>query len=88
MLRAFPKLGCPVSIKIHFLFYHLDRSLDNLSDTGDKQGEWFRLDTEVMQEQYQGRWDVSKMINYCWSVGTACSDVRHTRKSRKRKIVP
>ena len=48
-MRAFPKLGCNVSIKFHFLFGHLDRFPYNLGNVSDEQGERFHQDIKVME---------------------------------------
>ena len=45
-----------MSIKVHFLFNHLENFPDNLGDVTDKQGERFHQDMKIMEECYQGRW--------------------------------
>ena len=50
MLKAFQNLGCNMSIKVHFLFSHLDRFPDNLGNVSAKQGERFLQDMKVMEE--------------------------------------
>ena len=39
LLRSYHQLGCNMSIKIHFLFSHLEKFPDNLGDYSDGQGE-------------------------------------------------
>ena len=39
MLSAFHNLGCKMSIKVHFLFSHLDKFPDHLRAVGDEQEE-------------------------------------------------
>ena len=39
MLSAFRHLGCKMSIKVHFLFSHLDKFPDNLGAVSDEQRE-------------------------------------------------
>ena len=41
MLSAFHDLGCKMSIKVHFLFSHLDKFPDNLGAVSDEHGERF-----------------------------------------------
>ena len=50
MLKAFQNLGCNMSIKVHFLFSHLDRFPDNFGNVSAKQGERFLQDMKVMEE--------------------------------------
>ena len=41
MLFAFRDLGCKMSIKVHFLFSHLNKFPENLGAVSDEQGERF-----------------------------------------------
>ena len=52
MLSNFNKLGCNMSIKVHFLHSHLDRFPDNLGDLSEEQGERFHQDIKTMEERY------------------------------------
>ena len=47
---------CTISIKIHFLFSHLEKFTKNLGDVSDEQGAC------------QQRWDIHMMVVYCWSL--------------------
>ena len=53
-----------MSIKVHFLFSHLDKFPDNLGDRSDEQGERFHQDLKVMEDRYKGRWDISMLADY------------------------
>ena len=86
MLSAFGKLGANMSIKVHFLFSHLDRFPDNLGDYSEEQGERFHQDIKTMEERYQGRWDEHMMADYCWNLLRDCPKVSHKRKSYKRQL--
>ena len=55
VLKYFEKLGTNVSIKLHYLFSHLDRFPQNLGDFSDEQVEQFHQGIKVMEERYQGR---------------------------------
>ena len=84
MLTNFKDLGCNMSIKIHYLYNHLDYFPKNLGDVSEEQGERFHQDIRVMEERYQGRWDAAMMADYCWNLQRNCPDSTHSRKSRKR----
>ncbi|KAF2901110.1 hypothetical protein ILUMI_05073 [Ignelater luminosus] len=58
------QLGCLMSIKLHFLDYHLDYFLQNLGDYSKEQGERLHQDLKEMERRYQGRWDVNMMADY------------------------
>ena len=86
MLSAFGKLGANMSIKVHFLFSHLDRFPDNLGDYSEEQGERFHQDIKTMEKRYQGRWDEHMTADYCWNLLRDCPKVSHKRKSYKRQL--
>ena len=87
MLSKFKDLGAKMSIKIHYLFSHLDRFPENLGDYSEEQGERFHQDIQIMEERYQGRWNTHMMADYCWSLQRDCSSTTHSRKSHKRRFV-
>ncbi|QQP40132.1 Uncharacterized protein FKW44_014077 [Caligus rogercresseyi] len=68
MIEAFQKLGCLMSIKMHFLFSHMEKFPENLGAMSDEQGERFHQDMRQIEERYQGRWDAVMMADYCWSL--------------------
>ncbi len=76
-----------MSIKVHFLFSHLDRFPGNLGDYSEEQGERFHQDIKTMEERYQGKWDEHMMADYCWNLLRDCPKVAHKRKSYKRQFL-
>ena len=44
VLTAFRNLGCAMSVKIHYLFSHMDQFPENLGSMSDDQGERFHQD--------------------------------------------
>ena len=68
MLKSFESLRCNMSVKVHFLFSHLSSFPENLGSVSDEQGERFHQDIKIMEERYQGRWDVNMMADYCWNL--------------------
>ena len=87
MLSKFQSLGAKMSIKIHYLFSHLDRFPENLGELSEEQGERFHQDIKVMEERYQGRWDTHMMADYCWNLQRHKPFAPHARKSYKRRLV-
>ena len=55
MLKNFQALRARMTIKLHYLFSHLDYCLENLGDVSEEQGEQFHQDIKIMEERYQGR---------------------------------
>nr|CAH7743872.1 unnamed protein product [Callosobruchus chinensis] len=85
MLNSFKALWCNMSIKLHYLDSHLDRFPENLGDMSEEQGERFHQDIKIMEDRYQGRWDIHMMADYCWSLKRDCLQ-KHSRMSRKRSF--
>lgn len=77
-----------MSIKVHFLFSHLDKFPENLGSVSDEQGERFHQDMRDMEERYQGRWDKNMMADYCWSIKRDHPNMQHRRKALKKSFAP
>ena len=76
-----------MSIKLYYLFSHLDYFPENLGDVGEKQGETFHEDISTMQGRYQGRWDSHMMAGYSLALIRDCTEQSHSRKSNKRTFL-
>lgn len=86
MLQSFMKLGCNMSVKLHFIHSHIDFFPANLGDVSEEQGERFHQDIKDMEKRYQGRWNANMMADYCFMLkrdGTS-----EGRQSRKRSFNP
>ena len=88
MLESYKQLGAYMSIKVHFLFSHLDKFPENLGSVSDEQGERFHQDMRDMEERYQGRWDKNMMADYCWSIKRDHPNMQHRRKALKKSFAP
>ena len=84
LLRSYQQLGCNTSIKIHFLFSHLEQFADNFRDYSDEQGERFHQDLKVMEGRYKGRWDINMLADYCWSIKRDEPLKKYRRVSKKK----
>ena len=54
LLSILQDMGANMSIKLHFLYSHLDCFPENLDDLSDEQGLQFHLDINEMEVRYQG----------------------------------
>ena len=88
MLTAFRNLGCNMSIKMPYLFSHMDRFPKNLSSMIEEQGERFHQDLKEMETRYQGCWDAVMMTDYCWNRKRDLPVAEHFRSSKKQKFKP
>ena len=53
MLQNFQALGTSMSIKLHYLFSHLDYFPENLGDISEEQEKRFHQDIRKMEERYR-----------------------------------
>ena len=88
LLCAFQKPGCNMSVKVHFLHSHLDYFPENLGTMSEEQGERFHQDIKTMEKWYQGRWNVNTMAYYCWCFMRDKKTYEHSRKSKRKKLLP
>ena len=88
MLTVFRNLGCNVSVKMHYLFAHMDRFLENLDSMSDEQGWRFHQDLKEMETRYQGRWGTVMMADYSWNLKRDLPAAENFRSSKKRKFKP
>ena len=69
MLQAFHKLGCNMSLNVHFLFNHLHYFLNiHLGSISEEQEEGFHQDIQEMERRYQGGWNTNMLADYCWTL--------------------
>lgn len=66
LLNSYQKLGACMAVKMHFPQSHLVYFSQNCGDFGEEQGERFHQDIHVMEERYQGQWNVNFLADYCW----------------------
>lgn len=69
-----------MSVKLHYLLSHLEKFPDNLGDYSEEHRERFNQVMKIIEEKYQGHWNVHMMANYCWSIQRISSDQKHNRK--------
>jgi hypothetical protein len=86
-LFHFNRLGCNMSVKVHYLHCHLDRFLKNLGDLSEEQGEKFHQNIKTIEARYHGRWDAHMMADYCWNRTWDCPGRSHSWMSYKRSFL-
>jgi hypothetical protein len=64
LLQSYQKLGCNMSLKIHFLHSHLNCFSENCCAVNDEQGERFIQDISSMEKRYQGKWNCAMLTDY------------------------
>ena len=85
-MHNFPALGARMSTKMHFLNSHLDYFPENCGDYSEEQDERFHQDMRMMEERYQGRWNINMLADYCWCLKRDILVPQHKRKALKRPL--
>ena len=87
LLSSLQDMADNTSIKLYFLYSHLDRFPENFDDLSYEQGDQFHQDISEMEVRYQGRWNAAMLANYCWSIKRDDGFAIHSRRSLKRKFM-
>ena len=87
LMDCMERLGSRMSIKMHFLRSHLDYFPSNCGDFSEEQGERFHQDIAIMEDRYQGRWDVNMHSDYCWCLKRDDINAKHKRKAIKQSFI-
>jgi len=73
-------MECRMSLKLHFLYSHLDFFQENLGAFSEEHGEIFHQVIQQIEKRYQSRcWDSAMMGDYIWSL------IREDTYDHKRK---
>ena len=80
-LKAYRRICCRMSLKIHFLHSHLDFFPPNMGQVSEEYGERFHQDISLMETRYQGRFNPNMMGDYCWFLQREKSSA-YKRKSK------
>jgi hypothetical protein len=70
-----------MSLKVHFLDSNLDFFPENLGAVSDEHGERFHQDISNMEKRYQGKWSLSMLADYCWTLKRDVPQATYSRKS-------
>jgi hypothetical protein len=68
LFTAYNAMGSNMSLKVHFLDSHLNYFTENLGAVSDQYGERFHQDISNMEKQYRGKWSLSVLADYCWTL--------------------
>lgn len=81
LLNAYKAMGCRMTLKLHFLYSHLDFFPPNLGDVSDEQGERFHQDIADMESRYSSKWQSAMLSDYCWMLQRDEKDATHRRNA-------
>ena len=80
LIESYKKLGCRMSLKLHFLHSHLDLFRDNLGNVSEEHDKRFYQDIQVMEKRYQGKWNEAMIGDYVWNLMRKCN-ITYKRKN-------
>ena len=81
LITSNQNMGYHMSLKLHFLYSHLDFFQENRGEFSEEHGERFHQDIQKMERQYQGRWDSAMTGDYMWFLVRE-DTFDHKRRSR------
>ena len=85
-LSSYQKLGCNMSLKIHFLSSHLVLFPENCGSVSDEHGERFHQDIAAMEDRYKGNWRQSMLAGYCWILMRDSPNSTFNRQAKKARL--
>jgi len=83
LLQSYQKLGCNMSLKIHFLHSHFNFFQEHCGAVSDEHGERFHQDISSMEKRYLGKWSCSMFADYCWTLARDAATVEYKRHEKK-----
>jgi hypothetical protein len=83
MLETYRMMGCSMWVKIHFLHSHLDVFPTNFGGVSNEHGERFHQDISTIEKCYQGKWNMTILIDYCWHLEREAPDTYERKSSGK-----
>ena len=76
-----------MSVKLPFMESHLKYFYKNCDDSSEEQGERFHQDIWIIEELYQGRWNVNFLADFCWCLKRDVVAAEHRRMFLKRPFI-
>jgi len=86
LLSSYQKLGCNMSVKIHFLSSHLDFFPENCGSVSDEHGERFHQGIAAMEGRYKGKWSPSMLVRYCWTLMRDSPNSTFSLQAKKARL--
>jgi hypothetical protein len=83
LIENYRALRCNMSLRMHFLDSHLDFFPQNRGNVSDEHGKLFHQDISTMETRYQGKWNRSMLVDYCWTLRRDVFQAEYTRKSTR-----
>ena len=87
LLLCYERLGCNMSLKLHFLHSHLDFFPENCGSLSNELGERFHQEISRMEERYHGKWRESMLADYCWTLIRESPATEYKRQAKRPRLL-
>ena len=87
LVKSFYQFRTQMWVKLHFLSLHLDYFPKNCGDLREEQGEHFPQEICIIEECYQGLWNLNFLVDYCWGLKLNTVAAGYRKKSLKRPFI-
>ena len=84
LITSYEKLGCSMSLKMHFLHSNLDSFLVNCGAASDEYGEGFHLDISAKKNRYKSKRSAAISTDYCYVVRRDALEIQCKRQAKRR----
>jgi len=88
LLQSYQKLGCNMSLNIHFLQSHLDFFPENCGAVSDEHRERFHQDISSMEKRYKGKWNCAMLTDCCWTLAMDAPAMEYKRQAKRGGKTP
>ena len=85
LMDSYEQLGCYMSLKMSFLFSHLDFCPLNCGNVSDEHGERFHQEVSAMEHRYTGKWNAAMLGDYCWMMKRDAPETRYHRQAKRTR---
>jgi len=85
LLKSYQKLGCNMSLEIHFLHSHSDFFSENCNAVSDEHRGRSHQDISSTEKRYQGKWNCAMLTDYCRTLARDVHTMEYKRQAKKKK---
>jgi len=84
-MDSYEQLGCNMSLKMHFLFLHLDFFPLNCGAMSNEHGECFHQDILVIEHRYKGKSSAAMLGDYCWMTKRDVPETKYHQQAKRTR---
>jgi hypothetical protein len=86
LITSYEKLGCNMSLRMHFLHSHLDSFPVNSGAVSDEHDERFHQDISAMENTTMVNGVLAMLADYCWKLRRDASEIQYKRQAKRRLL--